>query len=137
MGSTIKMYAAGGGGTENGDASVDIPMAGDLVGVRWAVDADCNANGEYVYAQLSFRSAGSFTTNDDRGVLSEVRMSFQLTTSGIYGPFVNIYEPLPDIPIAAGERLYLNLISTAGVLTNCVCILHFTFDLDKIASRRR
>lgn len=137
MGSVIKMAGAGNGDIDNAIAQVDIPMAGDLIGVQWAIDSDLNANGEYSRVQLSFRSSNSFDVNDDRGVISEVKAMMSLTTSGVGLDARNFYCSLPDIPIASGERLYLHVSASTGVATNVVCLLHFTFDIDKVASRRR
>lgn len=131
MGSTVKMYSTG------TSAQIDIPMSGDLIGIQWAMQSDADADGDYYQAQVSFRSAASYTTNDDRGVISEVVAQFQLVTSGAVVNHINTYIPLPDIPIAAGERLYLHVDSTGGVTCSVRAILHFSFDIDKVASRRR
>lgn len=136
MGSVIKMYGAGDGDTDV-LAQVDIPMSGSLIGLQWAVAADLDADVEYLVAQLSFRSTGTFTTNDDRGVISEVRAQISLTTSGVSPVAINNYVPLPDIPIAAGERLYLHINASAGLNSLVGCMLHFDFDIDKVSSRRR
>lgn len=136
MGSVIKMYAAPAGGDET-LATMDVPMHGNIIGVEWAAYADLDADGDLAEAQVSFRSAGSFNTNDDRGVISEIRMGIQLVTSGIGNNHVNKYTPLPDIPVGAGERLYLHTSNTASTPGLVSCLLHFSFDIDKVASRRR
>lgn len=137
MGSVIKMYATGTGGAENAVAQIDIPMSGDLIGVQWAFAAEVDADQDTAECQLSFRSTGAFATNDDRGVISECRQEHQLTTSGAVVSGINFYSALPDIPVGAGERLYLHLNATASTPSVVACMLHFTFDIDKVASRRR
>lgn len=137
MGSVIKMYANATGGAENALAQIDVPMGGRLIGVQWAYAAELDADGDDGQAQLSFRSAGAFTTNDDRGVISEIRTEAQLVTSGISNAFVNTYVPLPDIPVGPGERLYLHGNHAASTPAYIGCLLHFDFDIDKVASRRR
>lgn len=137
MGSVIKMYANGTGGAENAVAQIDVPMSGALIGVQWAYSAELDGDSDDGQAQLSFRSSGAFTTNDDRGIISEIRTITELITSGVANAFVNVYHPLPNIPIAAGERLYLHLNTTASTPSYIGVLLHFDFDIDKVASRRR
>ena len=137
MGSIIKMYAAGTGGSQDAVASIDIPMQGRLIGVQWAFAAELDADQDSANAQLSFRSQGGFATNDDRGVISEVAQEHQLVTSGGIVTGVNMYAPLPDLPVGHGERLYLHLNVTASTPSIVICLLHFDFDIDKVSSRRR
>lgn len=137
MGSVIKMFAAGSGGTQNGAAQIDVPMPGSLIGVQWAVISDLDADAEFFQAQIAFRSTGAFSTNDDRGVITEMMIQASLTTSGVWPNHVDFYTALPDLPIGMGERLFLNLSSSAGVISQVAALLHFSFDIDKVASRRR
>jgi hypothetical protein len=136
MGSIIKMYGLISGGTQEALAAIDVPMPGNLVGVNWAVMGQL-ATDFVLSTQLSFRSSSSFTTNDDRGVISEVRLAYEITTTGSGQLGENVHVPLPNIAVMGGERLYLHVISTASVVGITVALLQFDFDFDKISTRRR
>jgi hypothetical protein len=136
MGTVIKMYAAGTGGTQDALATIDVPMPGHVVGLDWAVYASL-ATDFLLTAQLSFRSASAFATNDDRGIISEIKVGLEITTTGSVAPVWNKYLELPDLAIMGGERLYLHLKATASTVSEIVALIHFDFDLDKISTRRR
>ena len=136
MGSVIKMQAAITGGAENAVASIDVPMPGHIIGVQWACNYDLDADTESVVAQLSFRSTLA-SANDDRGVITEVRGQLNLTTSGGSFGGINTYVQLPDLAAMGGERIYIHSSCSAGVTGTVVALVHFDFDLDKIAMRRR
>lgn len=136
MGTVITMYGAIAGGAENAIAQIDVPMPGHLIGVDWDFDATL-ATDFVSHAQLSFRSAGSFFTNDDRGIISSVSLRYEITTTGSGLVSTEKYVQLPDVPVMGGERLYLHANSTAAVAGNCAVMIHFDFDLDKVSMRRR
>jgi hypothetical protein len=138
MGSIIKMYSGTlTGGTQDALASIDVPMPGNIVGVQWACSVILAATDFSADLQLSFRGVGAFITNDDRGIISEVRIRRDLTTSGDVAPHVNVYFPIPDLAVMGGERLYLHALTTASTAGNFSVMVHFDFDLDKISTRRR
>lgn len=136
MGTVIKMIGTVSGGEQAAIAQIDVPMPGHLVGVDWASTGSL-ATDFFLYGQLSFRSTASFGTNDDRGIITEVRLTYEITTSGAGQLTLNKYVSLPDVPVMGGERLYLHSSSTAAVAGNMVALVHFDFDLDKVSMRRR
>jgi len=136
MGSVIQMSAAGTGGTESALVSIDIPQNGSILGVQWACSCLLNADAEVFEAQLSFGSANS-NTNDSRQVISSLRMTASLVTAaGAVPVFANYYCPLPDLPVAAGERLFIHAAATAGVTSTIRCFLHLSFDEPSTRVRR-
>jgi hypothetical protein len=135
MGTVIKMYGTITGGSQDALAVIDSPMVGDLVGVDWAVRGVL-ATDFILSAQLSFRATYG-AINDDRAIISEVQNVFEITTTGASQVNMNKYVRLPDIPIMGGERIYLNVSSTASVIGVVIALLHFSFDLDKVSTRRR
>lgn len=139
MGTAIGIYGAGTGGAQDGLASVDVPQDGNLVGIEWSVrNLLIDADGEAFAAQVSFGSTGAFSTNDTRQVISQVCVGqADLVTSGYIVPSINQYTPLPNLRVAAGERLYLHTNASAGVSASIFCVCHFDFDLDRPLSRRR
>lgn len=136
MGSTIKMVGDITGGDEDGIATIDVPMQGHLVGVDWAAQYHMDADAEYFQAQLSFSSDGSFQANDNRAVISEIRAELTLTTSGTVPGGINRYVPM-DLPVMAGERIYLHSFGAAGVTGRVGAILHFDFNVPGMVARRR
>jgi len=131
------MYGVATGGAEAAIATIDVPMPGRIIGVDWAVRGVLAGTDFFAEAQLSFRSTASFTTNDDRGLISETRHQCDLTTSGVAEGSVNKYSQVPDLAVMGGERLYLHSNSTASYAGTVSCMVQFDFDLDKISMRRR
>lgn len=136
MGSIIRMSSGFGGGTENAEAQIDVPFNCHLVGVKWTFLGDFDADLEQFQAQLSFGSTLN-TSNDSRSVIDEISGSLNMTTSGAAPSGINQFTPMPDIPLMGGERLYLNLLSTAGVTGAIACYLHLDRDQDQAMVRRR
>jgi len=138
MGSIIKLYGAGTGGAQDALGAMDVPMPGHIIGGQWAIRCDLDATDEQFVAQVSFRAASAYTTNDDRGLISEARSRASLITAeSSPANNINLYVALPDLPIMGGERLYLHVSASTGVVSDVTFFLHFDFDLDKISMRRR
>lgn len=136
MGSVHTMVVGTAGGTENAEAAVDVPFDCRLMGVKWAVNGDFDADLEEFTAQLGFGPT-LVTSNDSRSVIDTVTIQANLTTSGMTTFGINQYTSLPAIPLFAGERLYLNILSTAGVVAEGYVHLHLDRDMDQAMSRRR
>lgn len=137
MGTAIMMAGTSTGGTENGLAQIDSPMAGNLVGVDWAGYCDFDTDNDIGFFQLSFGSTNT-VQNDSRQVISNFSFGALTFTAGgsVIGK-ADHYVPLPDIPIGMGERLWIHGINAAGVVANFRVMLYFDFDLDKVQVRRR
>lgn len=138
MGTAIVMRGVSAGGTESAIAQIDVPMNGNLIGVEWSGRSDLDADGEFQFWQLSFGSAAN-ETNDARQVIAMSSAGF-LTVLTAVGTGIGVcdkYTRLPDISVGMGERLFLHSIASAGVVGLVYAILHFDFDLDKVAVRRR
>jgi len=120
----IHMFGAGTGGTESALASVDIPQDGEIKGVEWAVNADLDADAESINVECSFIATYQTGTNDSRGIISNGAARMSLTTSGVALVSINKYTPV-DILVAGGERLYLNVNATAGVVSSIACNVYF------------
>lgn len=113
--SVYKLQAAGSGGTENSLASLDVQFDGDIVGMFGTMMADLDADAELIQAELSFMSSNTVGSNDARGSLLLLQGRMSLTTSGVALLAVNDGISGLAIPVAAGERLHLHVVSTAGV----------------------
>lgn len=135
MGSVQKMY-----GTVIGDsvASVDVPQDGHIVGVQFSVSMGMQADADRIAIQLAFASTSSLTVNDTRNVIAEVRMANELVTSGGMLMGINVFYALPDIPVGAGERLYLHAAGTStGVAAQMACMIYYDFEEGRAPMRRR
>lgn len=136
MGTNVQMRGATTGGNENGLASIDVPMNGNLVGVTWNVNVDFDTDNDTFQGQLSFGSTGS-AVNDSRQVISNCMAGVSMPTSaGFVRGDVNYHDPV-EIPVNMGERLFLHGLCSATVVAVMNVTLHFDFDLDKVQVRRR
>jgi hypothetical protein len=121
------MYAAATGGAQNALASIDVPMGGTLEGLEWCCSDDCDADNDVASWQISFGSTHAIN-NDARQVISNCKNSVQLTTSGSPNTSSNYYVDL-DLPVAAGERIYLHRLATASLTGEAQAVLHFSFSV--------
>jgi hypothetical protein len=135
-GTNIMVSGTGTGGVQSAVAQIDVPLAGNLTGVTWNLVGTLNATEEFTAAQISFGSA--FTVaNDSRQIVSQVIVQAGIiTAAGAVTEYANLYDQV-ELGVSMGERLYMHLNATAGVITGCQAILHFDFDLDRPSSRRR
>lgn len=122
----VTMYAAGTGGTENAAANIDVQDDGNIVGIQVAHSADLDATDEAATASLSFISTNQITINDTRGelIVSRLRVGLVTAESGLVS--TNFYVPM-DVTVSGGERLFMHLAATAGVLSDCSMVVHFNF----------
>lgn len=120
------MFGQGAGGTEDAVANIDIPDDGALVGVQVAHAADIDATDEASTVSLSFIATNQLATNDSRGDIIVTRVRSGLVTAEGGSPFTNFYTPM-DIDVSGGERLYIHVVASAGVVTQVSMILHFRF----------
>ena len=121
----IGMYAAGAGGTENAVAQIDIPQDGFMLGLDWDGYALLNAVNEKFGAELSFIATNQLSTNDVRGRISSVSAGIHILTSGIGTVWIQKYVDLKELVVSGGERLYIHMDSTGGVISELRCNLHF------------
>lgn len=135
MGTPIQMYIASAGGTEV--ASIDVPENGHLVGVDVNMYADIDVDAETVAAQLSFSSA-LVNANDSRSVICNAEIySSQVTAAGVSMNNVSKFVGPIEVPVSAGERLYLHVVSSTTIAGRIRFVLFFDFDSDRPAVRRR
>lgn len=136
MGSIIQLYATGTGGLQDGLVSVDIPQDGMILGIQYSVTGLLDAASEFLQIQLSFGSSRS-NVHDSRQVIWNGALFKFMTTSGTYQNELNGYCSLPDLPVGAGERLFVHLNGSAGVTSTVWLCLHLSFDEARPSVRRR
>ena len=121
----IGLFAGGTGGTQNAVAQIDIPQDGAILGLDWDSHAFFDAALEFLQAELSFIATSLFQTNDVRGRISSVSSAMHLLTSGVTVVSIQKYVDLKELLVSGGERLYIHLNSTSGVVSQTICNMHF------------
>lgn len=127
MGSVHTMSAGiSGSGAWANLASYDFPLAGRIEGVCLTVADDSDADADSIYAHFTFSSTPGSPANGDLSSLLFFQKNFQLVTSGVVLNGYCIYVKLPDVPVAAGQRLYLHGFATSGVSGTITASMHFS-----------
>lgn len=121
----IQIYGTGTGGTQNGLASIFIPQDGTIEGIVYAIQALLNADAEFANVEMSFISTNQLGTNDARGAILTLRMQTAvLTAVGGVVAYTNGYVPY-DLSVQGGERVYMHVDATAGVVSYVTMQLQF------------
>jgi hypothetical protein len=66
--------------------------------------------------ELSAASATEIGTNEAQQSLGEVNAFNNLVTSGMTNVAINKYTPIPAVPFAAGQKIYMHTV-ISGTLT--------------------
>jgi hypothetical protein len=119
--SVYKLYSAT---IQDAAASVDVISDGMIEGVQWMADADFDADGETLSAELSFSSSSGLTTNDTKSSITGFRQTCGAagTPANLTVVGINQMIPLPNVAVVEGERLYLHLAGTNGRVTAYVWV---------------
>lgn len=120
----IGMYALYAGGTQDAAAQVDIPQDGQITGIDWDLESDMDADSEFSRAELSFIATNQLSQSDVRGRISSIAARMSLTTSGIALVSAQKFVGPLDLPVAGGERIYIHLHSSTGVIGTVRCNVH-------------
>lgn len=133
--SIYKLYGAGTGGTESGVASLDIQFDGVITAIHTAHSADLDADTEFSLAEASFLSTATMTTNDARGSLITSELRAVGTVAGAIAANSGV-GPV-EIPVSAGERVFLHFNSSASTTSSCHVYLYVSDGADVNQRRRR
>jgi len=116
--SVYKLRGAATGGTEDGIAALDIQFDGEIVAILGAMDGDLDADAETIACEVSFLSGNTTAINDTRGSLFMMRIRNAETSAvGNMPVAVNNAVSSLRIPVSAGERIFMHVIATAGVVS--------------------
>jgi len=130
----IGLYGAITGGTQDSLAMFDVPSDGFLIGIDWDFQVDLDADGETSECELSFIATNQLSTSDVRGRISSVRAgSTVLTAVGGHTAGAQKWLSGFDISVAGGERMFVHVVSDAGVVGVVRCNIY----LDQPGSTRR
>ncbi len=122
----IGMFGGITGGTQDAVAQIDIPQDGVLRAIDWDMRVDLDADLELADAELSFIATSQLTTNDTRGRISSVGiMAAILTSVGASVASVQKFVGPFELMVSGGERLFLHVVTTAGVIGGVRASLHF------------
>lgn len=100
-------------------ASVDIQEDGVIEGVLFDLDVSgADALNDAIKAEVSFASTSGFTSNDTRASLAGTHFRQEFLTSGGGPNCGGPYVPM-EIPVSAGERIYLHMVAAGTVVVAC------------------
>lgn len=134
--STYKLFGAGTGGVENGVAQIDIQFDGTISSIHGSMISTVDADDEFASVEASFLATNTTAVNDARGSLITLQAQSSLVTSGFSINGVNSGVGPVDIPVNAGERIFLHINSSAGVVTSAQIYL-YVLDGAPTSQRRR
>jgi len=134
----IGMYANATGGVQNALAAIDIPQDGVLIGIDWDMTAMLDATLESSEVELSFIATHQTTTNDVRGRISSISTgAIVLTAVGVNTVSVQKWLGGFDLFVSGGERIFLHVVASAGVVSLVRCNLFYDASGNMRRSSRR
>lgn len=110
-----KLYATG-SATANGVATLTIPSASRLVAIDWAVNFDSITDNGICTLELSVASATEIAINASQQCIAELRYQSNFVTSGLLNGAVNKWTPMPGVPFAQGQFLYLHAVISGTIV---------------------
>ncbi len=121
----IGMWAASTGGTQDAVAQIDVPQDGVLRGIDWDIRAALDAAENYD-AEFSFIATNQLAANDVRGRISSIGVTAAIVTA-VGAVVVSLQKWIGgfELMLSGGERLYLHVQATAGVMATARLNLHF------------
>lgn len=121
---TRYLYAAV---TATGQVYFDMPSNSTIKGVQFAAMASSIASGDYIELELSQASTNQTAVNDALSVIAIA--TFACTGSGTPASTgagnLSAYMPA-DVPIKAGERVYLNYTESGSTSWRVRCLVYYT-----------
>lgn len=105
---------AGTGAVQAQAASALVPINNTIIGVQWEIDIAAPSTAINNIFELSLSSASGIGVGDQNPVLSTIQFRHVLTTSGDFVISQHLYVPLPDVPVVAGQFIYLHQLVENG-----------------------
>lgn len=112
-------------------ASYDPPARGTIDGVSICIQDDSDADADVVQINVTFSSTPGIPVNSESSSIVHAGKQFQLVTSGAVINGMCYYIPLPNVPIAQGQRLYLHSVVTTGVTAVVSAQVHLSFNIPR------
>lgn len=96
--------------TTNAAAQITVQRPGIISAILFSGRVDGLTNDTAVYWELAFGSTSQIAVNDTQGSLAECSYYINTLTSGIIDGAIQSLVNGIAIPVAAGDRLYLNAV---------------------------
>jgi hypothetical protein len=118
-------------------AALDIREDDKLQGLLFVLLLLSPSDGAQVRVAVSFGSTSSFDTNDSTSEIAQCCAGYEMLTSGASQLGQNVFVPLPDVDVQAGERVYLHITITSTVTVRASAFLYTSGRTPRPATRRR
>jgi hypothetical protein len=119
-----KLYATG-SATANGAATITVPSASRLIAVQWAVVFGSTTNAAFCRLEISAASATEIAVNEAQQCISELDFYGNFVTSGLSNGGANLFVPVPGVPWAQGQKIYLHAVISGTVTFTGGAVLWF------------
>jgi len=110
-----KLYATG-SATANGVASITVPSPCRLIGMQWSVKFDSITDNGICTLEVSAASSTEIAINEAQQCIAEVSYQSNFVTSGLVNGSLVKAMPIPAVPWAQGQKIYLHAV-VAGTIT--------------------
>jgi hypothetical protein len=121
----------------DGQASVDVREDDSIEAIALSMLTIQPVDGMQWGMEVSFGSSSQFTINDTNSTIISMKDSWRLVTSGAASTGKHLVLPQLNIPISAGERIFLHLNTTNAVTIQATAFLYTKGGPAKVATRRR
>lgn len=118
---TYKMATNAISASANAVVSMQILRSGRIRSIRWSAMLVAITVGTGV-AEISFSNISQIATNNTVGVVDELKAASNLLTSGLSSSSISSQRML-DIPVNAGEILYLNAVIGGTAALHCTVFI--------------
>lgn len=119
-----KLYATA-SATGNAAATITVPSACRLIGIQWAVNFDSITDNGVCTLEVSAASATEIATNEAQQCIGELRYQSNFVTSGLVNGAVNLVVPVPGVPWAQGQKIYLHAVISGTITYTGGAVLWF------------
>lgn len=119
-----KLYATG-SATANGAATITVPTNCRLIGVQWTVNFDSITDNGIATLEISAASATEIAVNEAQQCISELRYQSNFVTSGLVNGSQNVFAPVPGVPWAIGQKIYLHVVISGTITFTGGAVLWF------------
>lgn len=117
-------------------ANIDVPEDGNIVAFSLSIEALGIGPDEGARGELSFLATNSFGVNDTRGSIAQVQGGASYETSGGFNNTYSAWLAGLNIPVVAGERIYIHTKGDTGVTPRMVAYVYVEFKGGRRARRR-
>lgn len=132
-----KLYT---GGIASTSTSIDIREDDTITGILLEINSIGPGDGTMLWGELSFLASASTTTSDTNGVVAAIGAALEAGAAGTQNCSVPIHLTNLNIPVSAGERLYLHFVvgsGSTGSGSNATAFIYTAGAAQRPPTRRR